>query len=293
MILTIDVEQWYQVENMRQAVPRARWADMPSRVEASMDTLLGAMADADARSTCFVLGCVARQHPGMVRRIAEAGHEIACHGDGHDLLPSLGPKAFARDLAIAKATLEDIAGQTVTAYRAPCFSLTDWALPILAEQGFRVDSSFYPTRVHDRAGRIAGTDCDQAAMRVGADLVELPASVLRVAGRHLPWAGGGYFRLLPRSVFEAGMRRIVARQGVYVFFLHPWEVDPDQPRVQGMSKLSRFRHYHRLGSTLDRFKCLLQRYRWTSVQHWHSQLDPATLKSNHIGTELARHKRAA
>jgi polysaccharide deacetylase family protein (PEP-CTERM system associated) len=261
--MTIDVEDWFHVENLRPVISRESWNERELRVEASTDRLLELLARHDTRGTCFVLGWVAERCPGLVRRIASAGHEIASHGYGHDLLPRLGPVDFREDLRRSKAILEDLGGQEVRGYRAPSFSITAWAIPILRDLGFSYDSSLFPTRGNSRYGRLAGAGSGVTELEPG--LREVPIGVLAAAGVSLPWGGGGYFRLAPYRAFRLGIRRVLRTGRPYVFYLHPWEIDPGQPRVEGIGALSRFRHYTGLDTAEVRFERLLKDFRWQSV----------------------------
>jgi polysaccharide deacetylase family protein (PEP-CTERM system associated) len=256
--LTIDVEDWFHAENVRAAVPRRSWERQDLRVERNTERLLELVEGHGIRCTWFVLGWVAERCPRLVRRIADAGHEVASHGYGHDLLDRLSPAAFRDDVERSKALLEDLTGAEVRGYRAPSFSIQDWALPILRDAGFAYDSSFFPAFAHDRYGRISGDLPD--------GLVEVGVSCLPVGSQLLPWGGGGYFRLLPYPVFRAGVRRILRAGAPYVFYLHPWEIDDGQPRVRGLSKTARFRHYVGVESCFVRLDALLGDFAWSSVE---------------------------
>ena len=266
-VMSIDVEDWFQVENLRGAIGRDAWAQERLRVEQNTDRLLELMAGANGgvRATFFVLGWVAERCPDLIRRIAAAGHEIASHGYGHDLLDSLSPSEFRADVEQSKGMLEEITGVEVRGYRAPSFSIQEWALPILQELGFSYDSSFFPSLGHDRYGKLSGITADQALVEVLPGFFEVSISTLTVGSRNLPWGGGGYFRLLPYPVFRRGVRRILGSGRPYVFYLHPWEIDPDQPRVEGLPRLYRFRHYVGLRRCEHRLRSLLADFSWTTV----------------------------
>jgi len=264
--MSIDVEDWFHVENMRRAVPRHTWRDQQSRVEKAMDRMLELMADCDVRATCFVLGCVADRAPDLVRHIADAGHEIASHGYSHELVYDMTPAEFRVDVEESKQLLEDISGQQVRGYRAPSFSLTDWALPILQEAGFEYDSSLFPTTIrHDRYGKLAssGPTEDYPARYEG--ITEVSMSCLTIGGHALPWAGGGYFRLLPYPIFKSGVKKILGAGKPYIFYIHPWELDVDQPRVGGLKRSERIRHYLNLERTESRWTSLLRDFRWMTI----------------------------
>ena len=265
-VLSVDVEDWFHVENLKLVIDRDSWGRQTSRVERNVDRLLELMAGhGDVRCTWFILGWVAERSPQVVSRIAEAGHEIASHGYHHDLLDDLSPESFEADVQRSKRLLEDIGGAAVIGYRAPSFSIKEWALPILQEVGFEYDSSFFPTVGHDRYGRLDGVAADQAVAEVLPGFFEISISSMSFASMAVPWGGGVYFHLLPYSVFRAGARRILRSGRPYVFYIHPWEIDPDQPRPKGLPPVYRFRHYVGLGRCEDRFKSLLADFSWTTM----------------------------
>jgi polysaccharide deacetylase family protein (PEP-CTERM system associated) len=265
-VMSVDVEDWFHVENLKHVIDRDSWDRQSSRVERNVDRLLELMAgQGEVRGTWFILGWVAERWPQVVSRIAEAGHEIASHGYHHDLLDDLSPESFEADVQRSKRLLEDIGGVAVIGYRAPSFSIKEWALPILQEAGFEYDSSFFPTAGHDRYGRLDGVAADQAVAEVLPGFFEISISSMSFASVAVPWGGGGYFRLLPYSVFRAGARRILRSGRPYVFYIHPWEIDPDQPRPKGLPPVYRFRHYVGLGRCEDRFKSLLADFSWTTM----------------------------
>jgi polysaccharide deacetylase family protein (PEP-CTERM system associated) len=264
--MSIDVEDWFHVENVRRAVPRHTWRDQQFRVEKAMDRMLELMADCDVRATCFVLGCVAERAPDLVRRIADAGHEVASHGYWHELLYDMTPAEFRVDVEESKQLLEDISGQQVRGYRAPSFSLTDWALPILQEVGFEYDSSLFPTTLaHDRYGKPSSLNGGGDPMLRRQGLTEVSMSCLTLGPHALPWAGGGYFRLIPYPVFRLGVRRILRSGKPYVFYVHPWELDVAQPRLGGLRRSERIRHYLNLDKTESRWISLLRDFRWMTI----------------------------
>ena len=245
-VLSVDVEEYYHATIFREGIGARAAGTFVSRVEESMDRVLALLADADVRATCFVLGEVAAAHPAIVRKIAGEGHEVACHGYGHELVSRQSPEEFRADIGRARRLLEDIAGTSVIGYRAPSFSIgagQTWAYDILLEEGFRYDSSVYPI-VHDRYG-------DPGAPRFPYDvwrndsgtLVEFPIGTARVLGVNLPIGGGGYFRLLPSTLTWLGIRRVNRQdRRPVMFYFHPWELDPGQPRFR-MPWRHRVRHY--------------------------------------------------
>lgn len=261
--LTVDVEDYFQVQALAGTVPRAAWEAMPRRVEANTECLLAAFDRAGVRATFFTLGWVAERHPALVRRIVAGGHELASHGYGHERVDRLGPAAFRADIRRTRRLLEDAGGTAVAGYRAPTFSLnaaTPWAFAILAEEGHRYSSSVYPVR-HDLYGM---PDAPRFPYRPDAGaLWEIPMTTLRVPGRNLPCAGGGWFRVLPYAAFRLGLRRFHrAEAAPAVFYTHPWEYDPAQPRLDVRNRLSRFRHYVNLARTAGRLERLLGDFAW-------------------------------
>jgi polysaccharide deacetylase family protein (PEP-CTERM system associated) len=257
-VLTFDIEDWFQVENLRPLFPVDRWDAMPRRVAVGTRTILGLLAEHGIRATFFVLGWIGEREPELVAEIAAAGHEIACHGYGHVLPTALTPRELEADLARARAVLERACGRPVVGYRAPSFALDGERLAVVARSGFRYDSSHQPFRWHDRYGRL--DDLRPSAVpgvhRVG-DLVELGLPVDQIGPVPLPASGGAYFRLFPALVFRTLVRRVIARRGHYVMYLHSWEFDPEQPRARGAGPTRTVRHYGGLRRTLPRMRRLL------------------------------------
>jgi polysaccharide deacetylase family protein (PEP-CTERM system associated) len=243
--MSIDVEDYFHVSVFDGLVPRTAWDQMESRVCRNTDRLLDVFAEHGVRSTFFVLGWVAERYPALVRRISEAGHEIASHGYAHRLIYDQTRQAFREDIWRAKRLLEDASGTAVAGYRAPSYSITPkslWALDALLDEGYRYDSSIFPIR-HDRYGIPVSARAPYSIERDGGTLVEVPASATRLGPLNLPVAGGGYFRILPYWWTRWGIDRVnrIERRPA-VFYLHPWEIDPEQPRLSA-GRLGRFRHY--------------------------------------------------
>ena len=265
--MTCDVEDYYQVENLAGLVAREDWPAMDSRLAANTDRVLELFADAGVRATFFVLGWCAEREPEVVRRVAEAGHEVASHGYAHRMIAEQTPEEFRADVRRAKALLEDIAGQPVAGYRAPTFSITErtrWAAGVLAEEGYRYDSSIFPIR-HDRYGIPTAPRFLHALESAnGHQLVELPPTTVRLLGANLPVSGGGYLRLLPVRLVAAALRRVNREGHPAVVYFHPWELDPEQPRfpVRG---LRRFRHYVGLARTAGKLRHLLRTLEFTTA----------------------------
>ncbi|MDY0011733.1 MAG: DUF3473 domain-containing protein [Rhodocyclaceae bacterium] len=260
--LTVDVEDYFQVSALAPHFPPDGWGGVPCRVEANVARLLDLFARHDAHATFFTLGWVAERYPQLVRRIAAAGHEVASHGHGHQRASDQTPEAFLADIRLAKAILEDVLGQEVAGYRAPSFSIgktNPWAHDCIAEAGYRYSSSVYPVK-HDHYGV---PDAPRFPYRLANGLLEIPITTARLAGRNFPAGGGGYFRFLPYAVSRWQIERVnrVDRRPA-IFYFHPWEVDPEQPRVQGASAKTRFRHYVNLHRTEARLARLLQDFTW-------------------------------
>ena len=284
-MLSIDVEDYFQVSAFEGVSPPDTWDGRELRVVANTERILGLLEDAGVHATFFILGWVAERCPELVRQIAAAGHEVASHGYGHQRIGTLSRSEFSADVCRAKVVLEDLIGGKVLGYRAPSYSIwlqTPWAFDELLEAGYRYDSSIFPMR-HDFYGmsdwpRFAGlalkgsdgqwqpAESDKPASGQRT-IMELPITTLRIAGKNLPIAGGGYFRLLPYAVSRWGLHRVnqVDKQP-FVFYLHPWEFDPDQPRMVGAGWKSQFRHYLNLHKTEDRFKRLLDDFQFVPIR---------------------------
>jgi polysaccharide deacetylase family protein (PEP-CTERM system associated) len=265
--MTIDVEDYFQVSAFEGVVPRSTWASRESRVCRNTDRLLELFADAGVRATFFILGCVAERAPGLVRRISEGGHEIASHGHEHRLVYSQTAAEFRNDLRQSRAALEAAAGVPVVGYRAPSYSIVErslWALDVLIDEGYVFDSSIYPIR-HDRYGIPGWRRHIHRIERAGGSIWELPGSTVRLGGTNLPIGGGGYFRLLPYAWTRFGFSAVNSQEcRPGIFYLHPWEVDPDQPRIPA-GRLTTFRHYRNLHKTEGRLKRLLQDFAFGTV----------------------------
>jgi len=258
-LLTFDIEEWFQAENLRLVFPRAHWDRIPRRAAAATRSILELLAERRRRATFFVLGWVAEREPALIREIADLGHEIAAHGHGHVLPMQLTGAEFRDDVLRARKVLEDITGQPVRGYRAPSFSLNHEHLTILSECGFRYDSSFHPFTLHDRYARLDGLG---APLRPGVHpidgrMMELALPVERWGWLQLPISGGGYFRLYPGALFRRLVRRAIARDGHYLMYLHSWEFDPGLPRVKVPGFGYGFRHYNNLRRTLPRMRQLI------------------------------------
>lgn len=263
--LSVDVEDWFQVQAFAGRVDRADWDTLPRRVEANTDRVLDLFAEAGVRATFFTLGWVAERHPALIRRIVAAGHELASHGLEHRLVRDQRPEVFRADIRRAKALLEDAGGVPVRGYRAATFSIgadTPWAFEILAEEGHAYSSSVNPIR-HDLYGMPDAPRFPYRPEGAPEDFAEVPLTTVRLRGRNWPCAGGGFFRLMPYALFRSGLRRVNGRDGrPAVFYFHPWEVDPGQPRMSGLPLRTRVRHRLNLSRTEDRLRCLLRDFAW-------------------------------
>jgi polysaccharide deacetylase family protein (PEP-CTERM system associated) len=260
-IFTVDVEDWFQVSAFDRHVARDQWDALPSRVERNTDRLLQLCADTGARGTFFTLGWVAERFPALVRRIAEQGHEVASHGYWHQRIPTISESAFREDVRRAKAVLEDASGQRVTGYRAPSFSLTDdvmWAARILVEEGHEYDSSRFPISRSGYGSASGARDPHVLDTDAGA-LLEYPPAVWPVAGVQVPVAGGGWFRQFPSWLITTGLAEVLKGGQPAVFYIHPWELDPGQPRLP-VGVVTRIRHYRGLGACDRRLEALLRRF---------------------------------
>ncbi len=257
--MTIDVEDYFHVSVFDGVLPRTAWDSMESRVVANTERLLDLFDEHAVRGTFFVLGWVAERFPDLVRSIAARGHELASHGYAHRLVYEQTPDVFRDDVRRAKALIEDISGRRVKGYRAPSFSVTErslWALDVLLEEGHRYDASIFPIR-HDRYGIPDAPRWPHPMARAGGELFEVPGSTVRLGGTNVPVAGGGYFRILPYAWTRWGIARLNQVEGQpAIFYLHPWEIDPQQPRLRA-SALGRFRHYRNLHQTESRLRALM------------------------------------
>ena len=265
--MSIDVEDYFHVSAFDGLVPRSEWERMESRVCRNTERLLDIFTEFDTTATFFVLGWVAERFPALVRSIVARGHEIASHGYAHRLVYDQTPAAFRADVRRARSLLEDSSGQRVVGYRAPSYSITPrslWALDILIEEGYEYDASIFPIR-HDRYGIPVSARRPYRIDRPVGAIIEVPGSTTRVGPLNLPIGGGGYFRLLPYGWTRWGIGRVNRIEGApAVFYLHPWEIDPDQPRLPA-SRMSQFRHYRHLEDTESRLRSLLGDFRFGPI----------------------------
>jgi polysaccharide deacetylase family protein (PEP-CTERM system associated) len=266
--LSVDLEDYYHVEAFASQIPQSSWESFPSRVVENTRRVLELFAEYGFKATFFVLGWIAERNPSLIREISKAGHEIASHGYGHQRVTFLSPSEFRADIRRSREVIEDACGIRVNGYRAPTFSITRqnlWALQILAEEGFVYDSSIFPIR-HDHYGiPDAPRFPHRRQLEDGRSILEFPISTARIAGMNLPVTGGGYLRLLPMGYMQWALSRIHAadRQPAILYF-HPWEIDPEQPRLSGSWK-SKFRHYYNLHLTAGRLSTLLSNGRFEPI----------------------------
>ncbi|WP_456432633.1 XrtA system polysaccharide deacetylase [Thermosulfuriphilus sp.] len=256
ILLTIDVEDWFQVENFKPYIPYEKWPDCEIRVLDNVREILKILKAYRARGTFFVLGWLAERLPQLVSEIRDDGHEVASHGYDHRLTTDLSEAELRADLKRSKEILESL-GVSVKGYRAPSFTVNKRLLEILKDLGYLYDSSFNPFRLHGRYGHLEGASL--VPFEALAGFYEIPVSSLSLAGGILPWGGGAYFRLIPGPLFLWGVKRILRQSGLYVFYLHPWELDPRQPRVQA-SWGRRFRHYYNLSATRKKLEAILRAF---------------------------------
>lgn len=262
--MSVDVEDWFQVGAFENTIDRADWDGIASRVENNVAQILDLFAEANVQATFFSLGWVARRHPNLMRRIAEAGHEIASHGFDHARVFTLDRKQFADDIRVAREILEDCSGTQVIGYRAPSFSIdhrTPWAFEELAEQGYVYSSSVAPV-AHDHYG---WPDAPRFAFRPlpSSSLIEVPVTTAMLGGKRVAAGGGGFFRVLPYSFSRWAIQQVNSRERKpAVFYFHPWEVDPEQPRMSDAPMRSRLRHYTNLDKMAAKLRRLLSDFRW-------------------------------
>jgi polysaccharide deacetylase family protein (PEP-CTERM system associated) len=263
--LSVDIEEWFQVGAFERVIDKADWASLQSRVETNTGMVLDLFAESGAKATFFTLGWVADRCPALIRRIADAGHEIASHGWDHQRVFTMDATRFRADLIRTRDVLQDAGGQAITGYRAPSFSIdarTPWAHRVLADEGYLYSSSVAPVR-HDHYG---WRDAPRYAFTpvAGSDLIELPVTVAEFGKRRIA-TGGGFFRLLPAALTDFAVRQVNAAGEPAVFYFHPWEVDPGQPRVAAAPLKSKLRHYSRLGAMSGKLRGLVARHAWGRV----------------------------
>ena len=308
ILLTIDVEDWFQVENFKQCIPFSSWQDCELRVEKNTHRLLdlldsvnlhstsaarvvrqnsGAQSASEPRTnnpgpriyaTFFVLGWIAERLPNLIREIHIRGHEVASHGYHHNLCSQQSGSTLKKDLTDSKKLLEDVVGWPIVGYRAPSFSINNDILKIVQDCGYIYDSSFNSFGLHNRYGRVVLPQYGNIgiACQVSHTFYELPISNLTLFNFVVPWGGGGYFRLLPSHVFSLGVQSILDKKKAFLLYLHPWELDPDQPRVIDVPKLLKFRHYINLDKTVSKLSHLIQTFKQCSFSTCRQYINKVT-----------------
>ena len=263
---TIDVEDYFQVSAFASYIPRHDWPFRECRIERNVDRILALLDENGIKATFFALGWIAERYPQTIKRIVAEGHELASHGYGHERANEQTESAFFSDINLAKLILEDLAGAEVIGYRAPSFSIGSsnlWAFECLERAGYRYSSSIYPIH-HDHYGM---PDAPRHAHSIGG-LLEIPATALHFLNRNWPASGGGYFRLMPYGLSRWMIQRINSKDHIpAVFYFHPWEIDEEQPRIPGISRKTRFRHYVNIGRMEKRLKLLLGDFHWGRMDH--------------------------
>lgn len=266
-LLSVDVEDWFQVENLKQAITRDSWDGNISRVERNVEVILESLDKNNSTATFFILGWIAERFPQIVKKIHQQSHEVACHGYNHELIYSLSPENFRQDVIRTKTLLENIIGEEIIGYRAPNFSITDWAIDVLISLGFKYDSSLFLTVAHNRYGNLKDYKISSnSVFELKNDFYQVMLSNIEYAGVKLPWAGGFYFRFIPYSIFKRGIDKILKKKGIYIFYIHPWEFDPKQPRVKNINLQYKFRHYANLKNTESKFIRLLNDYKFLPIR---------------------------
>lgn len=265
--LTIDVEDYFQVSAFAPHIARSEWSTRECRVERNVNAILEMLSSHDTKATFFTLGWIAERYPQLVRQIVKEGHELASHGYGHERATDQTEAAFFADIHLAKIVLEDLADGEVKGYRAPSFSISTgnlWAFDCLVRAGYRYSSSIYPIR-HDHYGM---PDSPRFAHEVRPSLIEIPITTMRVLNRNLPSSGGGYFRLLPYALSRWMLGRVNEHdREAGIFYFHPWEIDTGQPRISGISRKTRFRHYVNISRMQGRLNRLLDDFKWGRMDH--------------------------
>lgn len=266
-ILSIDVEDYFMVSAFSGIIPFESWGRYESRIEKNTTLILSLLKKYNTKATFFVLGWIGERYPSLIKEIVREGHEIACHGYAHKLIYLQTREEFTEDIRKSKKILEHIISQPVIGYRAPSFSITvrsEWALDCLIEEGYRYDSSVFPIR-HARGGIPHAKRFPYRIIRKDKKIWEIPLSTIRLFGRNLPIAGGGYFRLFPYKFTEMGIRRVNAGKNPVIVYLHPWEFDPDQPRILTKG-INRFRHYVNLHTTEYKLENLLKQFEFGPIR---------------------------
>lgn len=254
--LSFDIEDWFHSENVRRAFPPETWDKAELRVEKNTERILDIMDENKIKATFFVLGWIAERVPRLVKEIVSRGHEVASHGYNHERNYNLDSEALRKDLEKSKKLLEDITGAEVLGYRAPTFSITDEVMTMLKELGYKYDSSLNDFPLHDRYGNLSGKKSNGPFLH-SSGVVEIPMPLVKIFGKNIPISGGGYFRLLPFAVFKSLVKIYLKQNDLYVFYMHPWEIDKDQPKIKNVKLTNKIRQYTTIGKTEERLRLLI------------------------------------
>ncbi len=264
ILITVDVEDWFQVENFKACIPFSSWPDYRLRVEKNTHIILDLLDrfSFNPKATFFFLGWIAEKLPHLVKEVHQRGHEVASHGSNHHLATAQDPVKFLKDLTDSRKLLEDLAGSPVQGFRAPSFAIDQDILDLIHKAGYRYDSSFNSFAMHGRYGQVILPEPEPfgIACQVQDDFYELPVSNLSIANKVFPLGGGGYFRLIPFPAFKQGMKTVLNQNNAFLFYTHPWEFDPDQPRVKNAPLSFKFRHYINLAKTRNKFLAMIKSF---------------------------------
>lgn len=268
MAFTVDVEDWF----CSPLLSLSDWEGYELRLEQPIHQILDLLDEYDSSGTFFVLGWIAEKRPDLIKEIYRRGHEIASHGYSHRLVYQQSSEAFKQDIRLSKNILEQLIGSKVSGYRAPCFSMTEWGLDILIEEGFAYDSSIIPNTLNNLYSKFNLAATVSQTFKIKDDLWEVPLPVYRVGGVNLPWGGGGYFRIYPYYFFHLGARRIIENRNSFVFYIHPYDLDHNQPQIFNTSWANGVRRYYGLGDTYLKIKSLLSDFECTSISQYYPQI---------------------
>jgi len=267
-ILTIDVEDYFQVENFKEYINYNDWSNFEQRVKRNIIKILNILDTFNYKATFFILGWTAERNSEVVKEIYNRGHEVATHGYSHELIYKQSENEFKEDIIRSIEVIEGIIKDKIIGYRAPAFSITKdsfWALDIIKEVGLKYDASIFPIQGHDRYGMV---DAKPQIYNLDNDLFEVPPATVKIFGKRLPIAGGGYFRLAPYILTKIAIKKINNKEMPAVIYLHPWEFDPDQPRIEEANYIEKFRHYINIDKTEDKFKKMLSDFNFTSIENY-------------------------
>jgi len=274
LFMTVDVEDYFQVENFKEVIKYQEWDNFELRVENNINSLLDLFGNNDVKATFFILGWIAQRKPDLVKKIAAAGHEVASHGFNHELLYSMKREDLANDLLKSKKILEDLTSKPVIGYRAPSFSITEEAISILKELDFKYDSSYFNVPAHHRYSKIKSFgDHKEMIFKHDNGLMEISVTTLKILNNRLPWGGGGYFRILPYLLFKSGIKKAIKQNNGAVFYIHPWEIDCNQPVIKDIKLFYKFRHYVGLSRNLHKLEKLIKDFRFTPIELMFQQSD--------------------